>query len=102
MKLFLYLGNDNLIRLEDLRDATNGFLITTATVTAQLKQLTGEDVGSLITMPHVVGATYEGISPKAVTLVEDTKYLAEVTADDGVGRVGFWNPEVTAVKRKEQ
>jgi hypothetical protein len=104
--MIFWVGNDNLIRLVDLVDQIGGdeatpAAVLTATVTAQIKNAAGTNVGTAITLAFVTGTNgdYEGVAADTLALVDGADYTVEVTADDGPNRRGFWVVEAKALKR---
>jgi hypothetical protein len=102
----LWIKNDNLVRLLDLVDQSGGNEatpsdVTSATVTAQIKNSTGENVGSAITLSYVTdtNSDYEGVAPDTLSLTHGEEYTVEVTADDGPDRRGFWVLRALALTR---
>ncbi len=84
--LNLYLANDTLLQVEQLRDksAAGGYL-NAATVTATVKDRTGATVSgaSAIPLTLVAGSVtgdYEGVIDDSVVLVEDQQYLVVISA----------------------
>ena len=101
-----YDGNSMLIRIADLKDQrggdeSSGTDVTTATISVQLKDLAGANVGSAFACTYVAGTDgdYEGIADKALGHVVNQEYVAEVTVTDGPGRDAFWTEPVYVVDR---
>ena len=104
--MILWIGNDNLISLVDLVDQSGGddatpTPVTTATVTAQIKDAAGANVGSAITLSYIVGtdSDYEGVAPDDLALTDNARYTVEVTADDGMNRKAVWSVAAVAAVR---
>ena len=97
MALTLWTGNDNLLRMTDLVDQLGGdeatpTPVTSATVTAQIKDNAGSNVGGAIALTYVAGtdSDYEGTAEDTLALTANEEYSVEITADDGPGRRAFW------------
>lgn len=102
----LWIGNDNLIRVTDLVAQSGGdeavaVNVTTATVTAQIKDSAAAAVGSPITLAYQAGTDgdYEGIAPDTLSLTAHANYTIEITADDGPNRRAFWLLQAVALYR---
>lgn len=102
----LYVGSDNLIRVVNLKDLSGGddapdSPVTTATISAQIKDSSGADIGPAISLSFVAGTNgdYEGIADDTLSLVANSGYTIEVTVDDGLGRHAFWTAQARAVTR---
>lgn len=98
----IYLANDNLLQLFGLKDERTNTFVSSATVTAQLKDAAGVAVGSPMTLTHVAGSNgdYAGIIPDTTALVAGASYTAEITADNGADQRGFWKLALLAVERE--
>jgi hypothetical protein len=104
----LYL-NDNLIEIKDMYDpwatAGAGEYITTGTVSAQIKDTAGTNVGSAITMTYyaarggVSGHWWVGIIEEDAALTVGTDYDVTVTATASTDRVGSWTQRHRVVTR---
>lgn len=93
MKL-LYFKADNLIELLGLRRADDETVfLNAATVTAQIKDTSGTNIGGSITMAYVAASNgnYRGTIDDTIAVTEDTEVRAEVSANAGAGLQGFWN-----------
>jgi hypothetical protein len=92
----LWISNDNLIRLLNLKDTSGGddvagTAVTTATVTAVVKDSADTTVDTVsLTFQAGTNGDYEGILADTTSLTEGAKYSIEITADDGADRRGFW------------
>ena len=88
----VYMASHNLIELQELTDGASGSAITTATVTAVIKDSSGTNVSGEtwpLTLSHVSAGTYRGTVSSAVSLTRHAKYTCYVTATTtgGVVRV---------------
>lgn len=103
MSLLLFYLNDNVLRLDGLRDDVTGLYANSATVTAQLKDApTGANVGTQISLGYVAASNgrYEGIVPDDIAVELKGRYVAEITADAGANRRAFWRAPVKVVERQ--
>lgn len=88
----LYIGSDNRVRWDQLRDNRTDAYVNTATVTVTIKTSAGVAIVGLtdVAMPYVAASNgrYQGILPYARTtlLVHGERYFVEVTADRGIYR----------------
>jgi hypothetical protein len=97
-KMNLYIDNDTLAELYDLRDEVTGALITDATVTVTLFDGSGEEVlGAVwpVTMPHVENGIYRAVIPAGLDLDRGRRYQA-VMSTSGAS----WELELTAQAQK--
>jgi len=92
MNVVLLVGNDQVIRLEDLQDSETYEAVNTAFVTAQIKTLRGVDVGDVIELEYVTDSDgdYRGLIPDELPIENDTYYIIELTATTLSGDVSFW------------
>lgn len=84
----IYLNNDNLLSVENLKNAATDVYINDATVTATLKDKLGANVTGQswpLTMTFVASSngTYRGTLEDGLSLTEGESYTAEITADAG-------------------
>lgn len=105
--MIFWVGNDNLVRVLNLVSQLGGddaalVPVTSATITGQIKDTAGANVGSAITLSYVAGSDsdYEGLVSDVTALTDGTAYTLEVTADDGTDRLAFWVIEVLALARR--
>ncbi len=101
-----FVSNTNLLEVIGLKDAVTGAFINGATVTATIKDKAGAVVlGQTfpVTLAFVSGSNgdYRATLVKALLLVDDTEYIAEITATDTAGD-GFWEfPFVSETRTTE-
>ena len=105
----IFINNDNLIILKDLYDpfatAGAGEYISTGTVTAQLKDTAGTNIGGAITMAYyaarggVAGHYWIGIIEEDAALVLGDDVDVDVTATASTDRVGRWLQRHRVVRR---
>lgn len=96
----IYYQNDNLVVIKDMYDpwasSGAGEYISSGTVTAQIKDTAGTNVGSAITMSYysqrggVTGHWWVGVIEEDVALTVDTDYDVVVSAAASSDRVGKW------------
>lgn len=85
----LYKDSDNLIWWKEMKLASTGAYITTATVTMTLRNITTPFAplagASALSMPYIATTVghYAGIIPYTVALVVGTRYLLDITAISG-------------------
>ena len=94
----IYLANDTLLELRDLRAETTGALMEGATVTAVLKDAAGTTVAT-ISLLEVEAGLYRGTLPYSTALTLNARYTATITADAGAGRRGTWTVPVLVKAR---
>ncbi|GIW79440.1 MAG: hypothetical protein KatS3mg105_1247 [Gemmatales bacterium] len=81
----LAIGSDNLVRLDNLKNASTDAYVNTATVNFVLKDADGNVVVGSTPMPYVSASNgrYEGTIDDTVPLAENGLYTIEITATDG-------------------
>lgn len=85
----LYVGSDNRVRWDQLRDNRTDAYVNDATVTVTIKTSAGVAIAGLtdVAMPYVAASNgrYQGILPYASTtlLTVSHRYFVEVTANRG-------------------
>jgi hypothetical protein len=100
----IYLSNDNLLSVENLKNAATGVFINDATVTATLKDSLGVSVAgqtwplSLVFVSSSNGV-YRGTLEDDLSLNEGEAYTAEINADAGSDQIANWSIQLTAIKR---
>lgn len=100
----LYVGNDNILELQHLRDELTGDWLTTATVQVTLFNASGVEVGG-DTWPKPMDfvADSKGVFrvtlPHTLDLLPNERYTAEVTVDGGAGKQAMWPLECVARPR---
>jgi len=100
----LYLSNDNLLSVENLKNAATGVYVNDATVTATLKNSNGVNVTGQswpLTLAFVSSSNgvYRGTLEDGLSLAEGEVYTAEITADAGSDQIASWSIKLTANKR---
>ena len=105
MSRVIYVANDNLLRVDRLRDAEDGSFLNAATVTAHLRNRDGTDVGGQawpLTLGYVAGSEgrYHGTLSDGMTLKAGRKVFATVVADAGEGRRAEFVVELAAAVRE--
>jgi len=100
MSVLLY-KNDNLIEVDELKNEVSGNFISTATVTAILKNSAGAQIGGAITLTYVASSNgkYQGNVPDDLAANLGDKITAEITADDGADKRAFWIVVLVVEKR---
>lgn len=102
----IYIENDNLLRVDRLRDAaTGGYLNNLTTVTAHLRQRDGQDVGGQawpITLGYVAGSSgrYHGTLADVLVLADGVKVFCTVDVDAGAGKKGRIVLELATTRRE--
>ena len=88
----LYIGSDNRVRWDQLKDNRTDAFVNDATVTVTIKTEAGVAIVGLtdVAMPYVAASSgrYQGILPYAQTalLTHGERYFVEVTANRGTYR----------------
>ncbi len=100
----IYLNNDNLLSIEALKNASSGSFMNDATVTATLKDSSGNTVSGQtfpLTLSYMADTdgNYQATLSDSLNIIESTIYTAEITATSSSGLVAKWNMELTATKR---
>lgn len=102
----LYLGNDMLLEVANLRDQATGDYLNAATVTVSLKDssgvaVVGESWPLALAYITASNGTYRAILRDTLTLASGARYVATVIADAGEGRRAQWELDVVARTRRE-
>lgn len=89
-----FITNTNLLEVIGLKDAIDDSFINNATVTATIKDSTGAVVTGQVfpvTLDYVAASDgiYRASLDKALALIDDAEYTAEITAITTAGD-GFW------------
>lgn len=100
-----YIGNDNIIELDGLKNDLTGAPLDAATVTVTLTDAHGAEVGGDTwprTLAHVPGSRglYRAILPHTLALAENQRATATVTVDAGDGLRAQWALECVARRRQ--
>ncbi len=91
----IYYGNDNMLELRGLKNAASGAYENSATVEVTLKDDDGAEVTGEtwpLALGYVSGSdgNYRNTLKDTLSLVENEKYTAEITANAGAGLLGYW------------
>jgi hypothetical protein len=81
------ISSDNLVTLTGLHDPVTGGWINDATVTAQLTDSDGTNVGSAITFSYrnASNGVYDGTVPNSLSLTDGDQYTLTITAQATIG-----------------
>ncbi len=103
MAVSLFVGNDNWIYVDGLvsKSLSGDTFENSATVTAQVKDLSGANIGSAVTLSYIAASNgdYEGTIPDTLAITAGVVYQVEVTADAGAGKKAVWTEKVPAQTR---
>lgn len=91
-------GADTLVRVDQLRDLASPLqYLNAATVTGQLSDSSGADVGGSISFGYVSGSDgrYDGTLPNTLVLTDGDQYTLTITASNA-GLTGIWKITRTA------
>lgn len=100
-----FVQNSNVLELQGLKDAITNAYINDATVTVTIvNAATGATVAGQswpMTMTYVPASSgnYRAILADTISFTAKTKYKAKITANAGVGRVGYWEFEIRPLVR---
>lgn len=102
----LYLGNDMLLEVANLRDQATGDYLNAATVTVTLKDSSGVAVAGEswpLAMSYITASngTYRAILRDTLTFAAGARYVATVIADAGEGRRAQWELDFVCRTRRE-
>lgn len=92
MSLIVYVENDNRVLLTGLQNQSSGSYENSATVSGQITDAAGTNVGTAITFNYISASNgnYEGTIEDGVALSANTRYTLTVTADAGSDKIGKW------------
>lgn len=97
----LYVDNDMVLQIDDLKDEITGAAATTAAVSVTLSDEQGNEVLGAqwpLSLVHVAGSngTYRTTLPYTLEVTPGARYVATVVADAGPGLHAEWEVEVVA------
>ena len=100
----IYVGNDNLLKADHVREEVTGEFMNSATVQVTLFDGNGEEVGGDTwprTMDYVTDSkgVYRTTLPKTLDLVPNGRYVAAVEVDGGAGLYAKWTIQCVARSR---
>lgn len=99
----IYVANDNLLTVDLLRDERDaaGVYITTGTVSAQIKDMAGANVGGAITLSYVAASNgkWQGVIEDDVAIVANTRYVLHLDIAASSDRVAHLEIPATALRR---
>lgn len=102
----LYVGNDMLLEVADLKDDVTGEHLNAATVTVTLKDSAGVNVTGEtwpLALAYVTSSNgvYRATLKDTLSLTANARYVATVIADAGSGKRAQWELDVVARTRRE-
>lgn len=97
----IYLLNDTLLVVDELKNVATDAFINSATVTGQLKTAAGVLVGGVIALAYVAASDgkYRGTIEEDIDVSANTAYEVWIDADAGADLKAHWEVPVTAIKR---
>ena len=100
----IYLSNDNLLSVANLRNSSSGSFMNDATVTATLKDTGGTNVSGQtfpVTLSYIAESdgNYQTTLENTLVMTEDTTYITTITATSSSGLYAEWEMTLTAKKR---
>jgi len=98
----IYIGNDSLIVVDELKNVATDAFLNSATVSAQLKTTAGVNVGSAITLSYVAASDgkYRGTLEEDAAVVSTQDYELHIDVDGGSDLKAHWEIPVKALKRR--
>jgi hypothetical protein len=101
----IYIGNDSVMEVADLKNDQTGADINDAAVTVRLKTTAGADVDGETwpkTLNYVEGSQgmYRATLPYTLELAAGGRYVATIVADAGAGLRAEWDIDCVARTRK--
>jgi hypothetical protein len=99
--MIIYIANDGILTLDELTNGSTGEYENDATVTAQLKDAAGTNVGTQLTLAYVAASNgrYRATIEEDTDVDENTAYVYHIEADAGSDLKAHWEIPVTAMKR---
>jgi hypothetical protein len=90
-----FVANTNLLELIGLKSAIEDAFINNATVSVTVKDAAGTNVAGVtwpVALAYVADSSgdYRAVIPHGAALVSGRQYTAEISADAGADRIGFW------------
>lgn len=101
MRYFLYIENDNLLKMVGLKDLRTGQFVNNATVQATVMDLDDNPVsGQIWPTPMTYVATsngdYEAVMEDGLVLTDNQQYKAEVEVDAGSDKIAKFTVDLQA------
>lgn len=102
LTVHIYIGNDNVLTMDGLKDVVTDAFLNAATVTAQLKTAEGADVGGALTLSYVAESRgrYRATIEDDLALIDQTAYQVHIDVDAGADLRAHWEVPVTAITRR--
>lgn len=107
MTMAVYVSNTNLLELAGLKSFIEDAFVNDADVTVTLVDAAGEEVAGQTwptAMDYIVASdgNYRAILKDTLEMVAKAHYVAQIRADAGTDRVGYWEfPVVPKTRTKE-
>ena len=104
MTQIAFVGNDNILELDALKNEAAGTFLNSATVTVTVVDSAGTEVASQTwpaTLSYVSSSDgkYRATLEDVAAFVDGSKYTAKVSADGGAGLKGYWELPLRAQTR---
>ncbi|MDH5187343.1 MAG: hypothetical protein OEW37_00140 [Rhodospirillaceae bacterium] len=102
--LKIYVSNDNIITLVGLKDYVADTYINDSTVTVTVVDSSGTSISGEtwpLSLPYVTASNgnYQGTLSDVLVLTADDSYTAQITADSGGGKKGYWEAPLIGTTR---
>lgn len=102
----LYVGNDNILEVDELKNAASAAFLNSATVTVTLEDSTGTEVTGdtwpkSLTYVTSSDGKYRATMLDTLSLTADALYTAKITADGGSGLLAYWERPLYARSRTD-
>lgn len=100
----VYIDNDNVLTVDQLKDIITGQYINNATITATIKDIRGREVDGIswpLSVPPVSANTtgkYQAVIDDDLKVAENPYYLY-LSIDAGSDRIANWRLETRALRR---
>lgn len=102
----VYVSNTNVLEVRGLQEAISGDYVNSgATVTVTVVNDCGAAVSGVswpVSMQYVAGTNgdYRAIIPSSASFSSGEVYFAEISANAGVNKIGFWRHKFRPVNRQ--
>jgi hypothetical protein len=101
----VYISNTNILEVRGLQEAISGDYVSNATVAVTVVDECGSAISGVswpVSMQYVAGTTgdYRAVISNAAIFSPGKFYFAEISANAGVNKIGFWRHKFRAVNRQ--
>jgi hypothetical protein len=102
----VYIANTNILEVRGLQEAISGDYINNATVSVTIVNdcgaaISGQSWPLSMTYVATTNGDYRATISDAAQMIPGRNYFAEISANAGVNKIGFWRHRFRAVSRND-